>query len=998
MVIPNSVTSIGSYAFIGCSGLTSVTIPNSVTSIGNYAFQDCSGLISVTIPNSVTSIEYGAFSGCSSLTSVTIGNRVTRIGSCAFEKCSSLSSITSLIVNPFRIGYDVFSDDTYSTATLYVPVGTIDAYVATNGWKNFKNINYKLDESQTIVLHHKDGNRTEVILTEESNVKFIGEKVVITTLTGRNDYAREDILRITYNNINNTDVNGDHATDVADIATVISVMANNNKNPNVHADVNSDGVVDVADIATIISAMAGLAESTMTGTATLAGGTIGDAFYVYRRGGQLNSFFRNEVDSVAFSLSDIDSVQHDKIVTQVIYTPDSTFFMPISAIDSIGFVTPKTEYKPGVIRIEGELRNYVLRQDSLTVFFKGNTPSSMIPHVGDKLVTLEMSEVFPVGFAGEVTAIKNKSGEVEVVCSPVGLEEVFECYYGFSEMEWDGKNLVRRCSHDGRRKASGTFAPGRLYLNLINEQGFSNSYQPNDELSYNLSELRGDISVTPVVWGSAFTIVQPNYGVYVSLTVTGDYNLEENFSLKGDLSWKKDITLPYPYDRIFWPIAPLVDVYLKPGLFIQAQGEFAIQQKWTQHYRSAFHYEYSSKDEQMIHNMNKITPVSSGHSGEAALNGKIGAGFFLEVGFDFIHTKKLDLANVNLRAEAGVNLVGSLVLTNSDMANAKNSTAVYEQLRDTELSLNWFYGMNANANFWKWGISHDVNLGNIILNNQGKIFSMKMAPTFSNIKATRFYGGAPIVEAEGSVSCPGALGGRCVAVDAGFVLKDKKGNELSKSFNKKGYNGSQGTTEMFSTLSNAPSDEGKCIVYPLIKWMGVEILASPSVNVEDYDTSCPNSQHPHWIDLGLPSGTTWRCRDEHINYSEEGYEMCYVWQDQIYLAPSLNQINELVNCTSQECKYHIGETSYMKFIGSNGNSIKLSTSNTAQSWGSYFVVIGGVSEQGCYWSSTPCENRQGFNYLFGIMPKNCSTDIGSDDGSRGHKLRCVSKRITGESE
>ena len=59
-----SVTTIGDYAFYGCSGLTSVTIPNSVTSIGNYAFYDCSGLTSVTIPNSVTSIGDSAFQHC----------------------------------------------------------------------------------------------------------------------------------------------------------------------------------------------------------------------------------------------------------------------------------------------------------------------------------------------------------------------------------------------------------------------------------------------------------------------------------------------------------------------------------------------------------------------------------------------------------------------------------------------------------------------------------------------------------------------------------------------------------------------------------------------------------------------------------------------------------------------------------------------------------------------------------------------------------------------
>ena len=91
--IPNSVTSIGVGAFFQCRGLTSIEIPNSVTSIGYSAFTGCRGLTSITIPNSVNSIEARAFEGCSSLTSFEIPNSVTSIGNYAFNGCTGLTSI-----------------------------------------------------------------------------------------------------------------------------------------------------------------------------------------------------------------------------------------------------------------------------------------------------------------------------------------------------------------------------------------------------------------------------------------------------------------------------------------------------------------------------------------------------------------------------------------------------------------------------------------------------------------------------------------------------------------------------------------------------------------------------------------------------------------------------------------------------------------------------------------------------------------------------------------
>ena len=134
--IPDSVTSIGDYAFYYCRSLTSVTIHDSVTTIGESAFRGCSSLTSVTIGNSVTSIGDSAFSSCTSLTSVTIPDSVTTIGNSAFSWCESLTSVYCKATTPPDEGFYMFYKNA-SGRKIYVPMQSVEAYKSASYWSDY---------------------------------------------------------------------------------------------------------------------------------------------------------------------------------------------------------------------------------------------------------------------------------------------------------------------------------------------------------------------------------------------------------------------------------------------------------------------------------------------------------------------------------------------------------------------------------------------------------------------------------------------------------------------------------------------------------------------------------------------------------------------------------------------------------------------------------------------------------------------------------------------
>ncbi|MCD8286188.1 MAG: leucine-rich repeat domain-containing protein, partial [Clostridia bacterium] len=160
IVLPSTITSIGTYAFYGCTSLTSVdfsathitTLPNycfhdcvvltdvklpateTLTTIGNYCFDTCSALETITVPEGVTTINLQAFVDCTTLSIVSLPSTLTSIGNNAFQHDTNIILVCCKAETPPSLYYS-FPDGL--DATLCVPAGSVSAYAGNEDWSGY---------------------------------------------------------------------------------------------------------------------------------------------------------------------------------------------------------------------------------------------------------------------------------------------------------------------------------------------------------------------------------------------------------------------------------------------------------------------------------------------------------------------------------------------------------------------------------------------------------------------------------------------------------------------------------------------------------------------------------------------------------------------------------------------------------------------------------------------------------------------------------------------
>ena len=825
---------------------------------------------------------------------------------------------------------------------------------------------------------------------------------------------------------------------------------------------------------------------------TLQAQTVGEAFYIYRNDGQINGFLRGEVDSIAYSHYDADSLFYDEIVTQLVYTEDSIYAIPLATIDSVAFVTPKTEYKPGVIDLSDGLMPYITGCDSLTITLSNSTPSGLIPKVGDKLMTLEMNELFPAGFAGEVSSV---SADM-IVCSRASLEDIFETYYdvsaayGYIEEDASGARRFRIDPID--KSWAKDFRLNTITIPFSKE--LSRKVTPIPDLA-----LKGgagfSVEITPTFHVRSTLIISRDEGTYFSASVTGEANIKEKLTMYGGLEWSHDF---FDNVKIEEPIAPYVNFLFNPGLFLRAGVTASLSAVLEQDYTFGWGRDWSSKGR------NVLKPSSGGRlkswdiDVEGCIDGSIAAGAFVEIGVALLHS---DLDKLVFRGELGGEFVSHAVLYNFDIADADAETKAYERFKNSSFDLNVFVTTSMQADMFKGTIGAGVSLP---WNLSYQLKTWDVVPTFANTTFKQRL--SPQTSADASVD----MSGDCLfPVTVGLSVRDKDKTEVDSHYaNTKFDNGNKPLNHTFTDLN----PENHYTLYPKVRIFGFDLLASPSsdmdetefpveitdfkqtgseykdhgftyngstysyrydctvtvslkdaTNVEDWgyvyrdpygqeafislksfsspypdsryvyyrnkssdvitlypyvklrnedratgdphdyevthkgETTCPDSNHPHMIDLGLPSGTKWACcnvgasaPEEYGNYyawGETSPKSVYDWDNYQYGSswdnvvnigsdiagtgydaatanwgapwrmPSLTQIKELVNsCTSTWTTQN--GVNGRKFVGPNGGTIFLPAAGIRWSCES------DAGSGGFYWSSTLYESYP--HYAYGL--------------------------------
>ena len=358
------------------------------------------------------------------------------------------------------------------------------------------------------------------------------------------------------------------------------------------------------------------------------------AIFNWQNNGDFNAFLNSDVDSITFSRIALDGKVHSNVVVQEIWTNDSLYRIPLATIDSVAFRAPEPIFKEGLFHMTVSHLQYIMEVTDSTVTFSSSIPTSMLPCIGQVLVTDVYDEPLNRGFAGRVMSIDSSSGMVRIVCGPVSIEDVFD------QLVCVGKAVS---TNAGNTPAG---APRR-----INEEGIT-TFDLGDWCFYITDGVQ--LNVAPSVsldYAICYSIFSNNNRFKCIVNNNLDCSFDFSLEKEGTKNFSHDFaTIPIPTGLWF------LGAQLNVGGFMDLVGSIKLEASLPFTIHSQFGY-----DSQLTDNNGFVCNFNGTHAdlpiGSVDFNASAHAGLSLKF-VTFILDE--DLASANLRLKAGPRVSGDI--------------------------------------------------------------------------------------------------------------------------------------------------------------------------------------------------------------------------------------------------------------------------------------------------------------------------------------------------
>lgn len=726
----------------------------------------------------------------------------------------------------------------------------------------------------------------------------------------------------------------------------------------------------------------------------LTGNTLAqdDITLFFLKDGTFKGFYDEEIDSITYSHLDLDSIWHNDAVVQEVWLGDSVVRISVEDIDSICHKVPDPVYKSGVIHIDERYLPYILSVDGMSIRFSSNLPDNLRPHPDDVLLYEGYNDLFPDGFAGKVVALNDNT----VICELADISEIYERFVFFGRYALVNKNeetvnapaySLRRVKKRSSKDEDYGIDNWRMGDGTISDIGIGTIKIP---VKFKFKKIHTSVvleyKVTPTLsiefaydgyWKNRMffwrTNVANDYEIKLGASVSFEDKYEDPLSNLATVSpWEpgtlpdfKEISLSdysadendnsdsesvYLIDKeVPIPEFPLVKVGFKLGFFLEpkASADISFGMKKKGHFDKIFIYRYDKDhDGETQYYSSKPTCETEYYldvSGKLSIWGGLVGAIVPTIGVG----KELE-AKEETKVKVGPYIEGEL---KASLLDGIADKSWYSLLKDSKLKTGIKLGIDCSfkANFfgkkadWKF-LSWSPN--NLFWERTAYIFPQFEAPEYSVSGNT--------------LTCTTRVSRATMPNIIGFSLYDENGN-VERKFQEEEYYYSESGHPLIinETFYNLDFANHRYTIVPTTRPMGKEFFQVDMPDGLCTPVLCPDSHHPHLIDLGLPSGTKWLCRNLYAdnpkdaggyyqwgkptmvhsynnvtyrypniptsNYQGSEYDAATANLDLPYVTPTLSQFDELFDNCGYDLNYSTWGNSvkgvYLK--GRNGNNLYL---------------------------------------------------------------------------